>query len=137
MQWRIDVPESTSPEQLRTALEAKRDAWIQETPQLGDPKVDELQGRIMRAYNEARADLVKDLAAHVLVKSSSLDETHQNVVRQMNLLIGAAVNIAKALTSGTYVRASLSGHWEPGHNSYLDERLSVAVDQCRPPVAKP
>jgi len=137
MEWRIESPSSLPPSGLRAALEAALAEWVKTTPQTTRAESREygfIDQLIASKYNAERAAPVAEKAAMVAADAATLDVVHTNIVRQMRAGIVAACALADSLPEGACVRASVSGHFMPGHDEFIDERLSVDVDQCRPPV---
>lgn len=134
MNWKIEAVEPVTAQNLESVLEAARDEWIKTTPQLSDSTAKAAFELISETHNQARAKAVEAHAKVVAANSSKLDAIHSRVVAQMDAAIASAVMVAGSLPKGSYMRATLSGHYEPGHQSFLDERVSISVDQARPPV---
>lgn len=137
MEWRIEAAKATPATELGDVLRRARDEWARTTPQESKALSSEyvlLDSMIADKYDANRRPYVEQKAAKVLADSATLDAGHRKVVAQMDAGIAAALALVATMPPGTHVRASVAGHWFPGHGSHLDERLSVDVDQCRPPV---
>jgi hypothetical protein len=135
MDWKIEVTEPVTAASTRAALERARDEWVRTTPQVTDTSAAQAAAVVPTLHNAAREGGVKLLAKIVADNSKTLDAHHQAVVRQMDAGIASAELIAKSLPAGTHVRVSVFGHFKPGHPNFLDERVTVCVDQARPAVA--
>jgi hypothetical protein len=114
---------------IRKRLETSRDNWIARTPQERDSdrcnKFDEIINRTHNADRAApaamKADFVKD-------QSATLDLTHTEVVKQMNLAIDAVCAIAA--TRETPMRVCITGHVKTSSPDGILKRLSIAIDEA-------
>jgi hypothetical protein len=125
MNFRIEVTKPTKPADLKAALEAARDAWLDSTPQESDndPSVVGSVAHAAEAINDARANpsaketaaaatLRNAVAAHaaaIKAKSATLDVAHTVSLALINAGIAAAVVMA---SGDVPVRASVVGHFD-------------------------
>lgn len=135
MDWKIEATKATATADLRGALEASRDEWLRVTPQPEDKEAAEALDAIPQVHNDGRAPVVK-MAATIVAKNNAAGHgpTFKAIKRQMDAAIACACSYVETMPSGSYVRATLSGHYRPGHPQYLDERANISIDLARPPV---
>ena len=126
MDWALNLAERTTPDSLKSKLEALRDEWIKTTPQEShDYNIHD--NAIAKSINDARADAVKIKADLVKERSSQLDEVHKTCVDQMNRAIEA---VSVLVGDTTPVRVTLSGHFRPDEEHGRDHRVTVSFDQA-------
>lgn len=141
LRWKLEASNPTTAADLKSVLEATRDEWVRVTPQVslvtaGD--YEDLDALIAQKYDADRAPVVAKKASKVASHNAAgLDKWHLAAIRQMNAAIAAVCAVVATMPEGSHVTVSLTGHFWPGNREYLDERYSMTIDQCRPPVDVP
>lgn len=129
MNWKLEAVNPTAPKDLKGVLDVERDKWIATTPQASDKDAEEAEASIHATRDAARASAVKTHATIVRNNNAKgLDDHHAGVVAQMDRAIAAAVLLASG--GAAPVRASLRGHFHPGHLTGIDARFNISIDDA-------